>query len=746
MKYTAFYILIVLLLVSLTACANNPSLIATDQPEPVMTPTPVVEVPSNEVDLESLSPYDILVQQDYEPGFFRPEASYEFGRVPPFTLFADGTVIYVQEGATYDQETVMQAKLSPEETLSLLQQVLDYGFEDLESHTDFCQDQGGDEQVCVADAATTILRARLSGGELGEVKIYHDFANNPEAFQNITGFLTSYANDDAQPYQPAGATLFIRQQGEATGVTLLDWPLDADWLSGLEFGEMGLVAVPLAGEDLDQYLQAVPRNTGDAFFSLDDQTYAAFLVPWLPGQDFSSDIQEQFPLPENTASPPDQVSTYADCPVIKRSPDGLLRLAYLDQGNLWVWDEGTEPISLTSSGDVQQLRLAPSGEKVIFTRQYGEGAAELWAADLTDSTTLLLTGGSELSGGIEILPFSTDESLVAFTHLANQISGELWVAHLDGSGARRLVSTADLMGIVSEDLADSAVPAGVTWIPNTYSLTYDAQPTFESDGIYIFVQRQNWVVDAMTGDQAALLPEGDGGLVSYSPGGATMMINTPETLKFMNLETQEVIPAGVDFFAVGFGEYYAYPAMAWTGDSQAVLLAQPEAEGYDQDLPVTIWRVPVDGSSATKMLEVTGFFPSFWFSPELENVAYWQGMAPESNFRHLNFAALDGSQHIIYASGELINFIGWLPDFRHFLYVLGDPEKPFVGDLCGEPAPLDIDFYPDGVRVMDFSRFLFERPSEEGLELYEGHLDGSSILRLNIENSGGYDAAILPQE
>jgi len=413
---------------------------------------------------------------------------------------------------------------------------------------------------------------------------------------------------------------------------------------------------------------------------------------------------------------------------------------------LWVWDEGTEPISLTSSGDVQQLRLAPSGEKVIFTRQSGEGAAELWVADLTDSTTLLLTGGSELSGGIEILPFSTDESLVVFTHQADQISGELWVAHLDGSGARRLVSTADLMGIVSEDLADSAVPAGVTWIPNTYSLTYDAQPTFESDGIYIFVQRQNWVLDAMTGDQAALLPEGDGGLVSYSPGGATMMINTPETLKFMNLETQEVIPAGVDFFAVGFGEYYAYPAMAWTGDSQAVLLAQPEAEGYDQDLPVTIWRVPVNGSSATKMLEVTGFFPSFWFSPELENVAYWQGMAPESNFRHLNFAALDGSQHIIYASGELINFIGWLPDFRHFLYVLGDPEKPFVGDLCGEPAPLDVDFYPDGVRVMDFSRFLFERPSEEGLELYEGHLDGSSILRLNIENSGGYDAAILPHE
>jgi len=746
MKNRIFRTLFVLILVSLTACANNPSLIATDQPLPDMTLTTVVEVPSSDVDLESLSPDDILVQQDYEPGFFRPEAYYEFGRVPPFTLFADGTVIYLQEGETYDQETVMQVNLSPEESLNLLQQVLDYGFEDLESHTDFCQDQGGDEQICVADAATTILRARLAGGELGEVKIYHDFANDPDAFQNITNLLASYTHAEAQPYQPQVATLFLRLHVGVEGITLLDWPLDADWLADLEFGKMSLVALSLAGEDLERYLAAVPRNTGDAYYSLNDQIYGALLVPWLPGQDFSTEIENQFPSNRDTALPTERPSTYEVCPEIETLPAGLLRLAYLDDGNVWIWDEGTEPISLTSSGDVQQLKLTPSGEKVVFTRQSGEGAAELWAADLTESTTLLLTGGSGLSGVIEILPFSADESLVAFSHQTDRISGELWVANLDGSGARRLVSTADLMAIVSEDLADSAVPAGVTRIPNTYSLTYDAHPTFENEGIYIFVQRQVWVVDALTGDQAVLLPEGEGGLASYSPDGKTMMVKTPEMLKFMNLETQDVIPGGVDFFAVGFGEFYAYPAMARTPDSKAVLLAQPEAEGYDQNLPVTIWQVPIDGSPANKVLDVTGFFPSFWFSPDLKNVAFWQAMAPRPNFRHLNIAELDGSQHIIYTSGELINFIGWSPDSRHFLYVLGNPEKAFVGDLCGESKPLSVDFYPDGIRWLDLFRFLFERPTEDGLELYEGHPDGTSILRLNIEKSGGYDAVILLQE
>jgi len=48
------------------------------------------------VALQLLSPLDILVQQDYEPTFpSGPEAFFEFGRVPPFTLLADSTVIYL---------------------------------------------------------------------------------------------------------------------------------------------------------------------------------------------------------------------------------------------------------------------------------------------------------------------------------------------------------------------------------------------------------------------------------------------------------------------------------------------------------------------------------------------------------------------------------------------------------------------------------------------------------------------------
>ena len=107
MRIVSLHILIGILLVSVTACVTNTPLNATEQPDPVLTPTPVVDSPPGVVDLEAFSPGDLLVQQDFEPGFFRPEAYYEFGRVPPFTLFADGTLIYILEGETFDQETVM---------------------------------------------------------------------------------------------------------------------------------------------------------------------------------------------------------------------------------------------------------------------------------------------------------------------------------------------------------------------------------------------------------------------------------------------------------------------------------------------------------------------------------------------------------------------------------------------------------------------------------------------------------------
>lgn len=372
----------------------------------------------------------------------------------------------------------------------------------------------------------------------------------------------------------------------------------------------------------------------------------------------------------------------------------MLSVAYVKDGNVWLWREGNIAAPLTTSGNVTNVTLSTDGKVVAFQRNIDDYHSELWSVN------------SDASG--EHLLISVDEF--------NSFDRDKWLEE-----------------------AKALVPHRFDFIPNTHILAYNTRLSFEGPGLVIFDDLR--LVNTDTIEKLTLLPSGQGGEFVYSPNGQEIAISTSTTISLVHTDganRREVLTYPM---VSTYSEYSFYAIPIWAADSSSLRVAIPPADPLgDPRQPTTLWTIPLDGNSASQIGSImaapfSGAENSI--SPDLSHVAYASEVGDlAQNLRDFHLADPTGANQVTLLSNQFVAFSSWAPDSQHFIIVAGEPASVQLGDLQNNFQPItensDVVAY---VTWVNANQVLYAKGVGDNWELLLGELDGNSQVIDTIPNN-----------
>lgn len=385
------------------------------------------------------------------------------------------------------------------------------------------------------------------------------------------------------------------------------------------------------------------------------------------------------PTAEPTVDPDFDPGDPAGDPTPDHPP--FLRIAYVKDGDVWYWEEGSAAVQLTSLGDVVEVYLSDDGLIAAFVRQYDYTNAEIFAVNT------------------------------------------------DGTNLRPLVTLADFATMVSHPDAISAVPYRVAWAPGTHNLAFNTRLTFEGPGLILPDELR--LVDADTAALSVLMPPGTAGDFYYSPDGSQIALVNGTMISVVDANGTNRRDLLTFPMALTYSEYVYYPPVVWSPDISFLRTSIPPVEALAVPAQnTTLWHLPADGSTTnilTTLIPVPFFQEPVHISPELSKIAYLTEVsAGAPPIVDLHIANVDGSGDVIYDSGDR-RFEAWSTDGEHFIFTeaghypkvgrIGDPAQ----DLLGITLMLD-------VKWVDETRFLYINRLSGSWELWLRELGSPGVL------------------
>lgn len=363
-----------------------------------------------------------------------------------------------------------------------------------------------------------------------------------------------------------------------------------------------------------------------------------------------------------------------------------LKVAYVKEGNLWLWAEG-ETRQLTISGDVYLPRISPGGGVIAFLRPRDDFHIELWAVNA------------------------------------------------DGSDERRLVSVADLDTIgggVRDPNAVAVNPLRFDWVPGTRTLAFNTHQVFQGPGLSPLDDLN--LVDADTGEITHLLLSGWGGEFFYSPDGGQIAISTPSSIILANADASDYRQVFTYESVITYSEYRFYAQPAWSPDGSFLRVAIPPVDPLEQPAqPTSLWTIPSDGSTPVRdggVLGVSILESPVTYSPDLARLVFLVEVGlPAENMRELRLATYDGQGEWTYQKALQLRFGGWALDSSHFTFKSGGDGEMWFGNVGAPPMPFAPDPYGiTDVRWVDGTHYLYVGQEAGLFDLHLASLEGGLTL------------------
>jgi hypothetical protein len=380
------------------------------------------------------------------------------------------------------------------------------------------------------------------------------------------------------------------------------------------------------------------------------------------------------PPEDPPAGPPDDVLL---------GPPSVLRVAYVDDGDLWLWTEGSAAAELYDDAayDVGDLRLSDDGQVVAFTMTDGFGFIGFWAINS------------------------------------------------DGSSLRPLVDAAAVDAMSTDPSALRALPFRWEFVPGSHVLAFNTHLTYDGPGLAI--QDDLRLLDADTAALSTLFAPGNAGQFYYSPDGSQIALVTPTALSLINADGSNRRDSVLTYTSViTYSEYQWYPIPRWAPDGSYLRVAIPSPDILDPTGTVEVWHILMDGSAATSLGFTAASAPIFvqvsTISPDMNKLAFLRQVGPPAdNTWDIRFVDLSTYVDTWYRAGEL-TFEVWGLDSSKFVFREGG--HLFVGEEGVGPIAL-----PDAGNSMDpawvdASRVLYLSGSRGAWELRLQAVGGVSVV------------------